>query len=315
MTQTTGTHSSYDATGNYDDLADVVYKVWADETPGLSRIKKNKATATYHEWVKSQLASSATNYVIEGDEATADSLVSRTRLGNYTCISDKVPIVTGTQEVVAKAGVDSEMAYQMEKLMKELKTDVEKMIWDNNARVAGNDTTARESAGMPAWLISNYDKASDATLATGDGTDGFTTGTARALTESMFEAVLASCWTNGGSPSWASIGQWQKRKVAAFTGNSTVTQEKKSSGKLINSVDIYVDPMGSTVEMVPNRHSVTSMVFFIDPDYVRLSILRDFRSWDLAKLGDHIRKQILVEWTLECSNEKASGMITDLSTS
>src|SRR3990167_7536930 len=82
------------------------------------------------------------------------------------------------------------MAYQLEKLMKELKTDVEKMIWDNNARVAGNDTTAREAAGMPSWLISNVDKASDATLATGDGTDAFTTGTARALTENLAEAEV-----------------------------------------------------------------------------------------------------------------------------
>lgn len=315
MAQTTGTHSSYDATGNYDDLADVVYKVWADETPGLSRIKRNKATATYHEWVRSVLASSGTNYVIEGDEATADTLVSRTRAGNYTCISDKVPIVTGTQEAVSKAGVDSEMAYQLEKLMKELKTDVEKMIWDNNARVAGNDTTAREAAGMPSWLISNVDKASDATLATGDGTDAFTTGTARALTENLVESCLASVYASGGNPTWGTLGTWQKRKFAAFTANTTRTQEQNKSGKLVNTVDVYTDPLGFTVQLVPNRHSVTSMIFFVDPDYTRISILRDFRSWDLAKLGDHFRKQLLAEWTLEVSSEKAHGMITDLSTS
>ena len=34
-----------------------------------------------------------------------------------------MPIVTGTQEAVSKAGVDSEMAYQLEKLMKEFSVE------------------------------------------------------------------------------------------------------------------------------------------------------------------------------------------------
>ncbi|KKL56380.1 hypothetical protein LCGC14_2246010, partial [marine sediment metagenome] len=43
--------------------------------------------------------------------------------------------------------------------------------------------------------------------------------------------------------------------------------------------------------------------------------LRPFQLWDLAKTGDTERKQLLVEYTLEARNEKASGAVYDLTTS
>jgi len=36
---------------------------------------------------------------------------------------------------------------------------------------------------------------------------------------------------------------------------------------------------------------------------------------ELAKTGDSQKKQILTEWTLEVRNEKAHGLIADLTTS
>ena len=266
--------------------------------------------------LKDDLQAAATNYVIEGDDATIDSVNARVRRGNYTCISDKTAIITGTQEKVRKGGsVKSDMKYHMQKKMRELKQDVEKMIFDNNARVSGNDTTAREAAGVPSWLITNVSKASDGTLATGDGTDAYTTGTARALTEALVEAPLALAWANGGMPTQAYLGQFQKRKFAAFTGNTTRTQEQKSSGKLMNTVDSYVDPLGNEIRLIPDRHSVTSMIFYMDPEYWKFVTLRDFFTQDLSITGDALKKQILVEWTLEVGNEKASAMTVDLSTS
>jgi len=316
MTQPTGTASSYDLSAtNFEDLADVIYDVSPTDTPGLTRFKKNKATATLHEWSVDAIEAAGTNYNVEGDEAVGTAAETRVKRGNYCCISDKNPIVSGTQEVVSKAGISSEMAYQMEQKMKALKTDVEKMIWDNNARAAGNDSTAREAAGMPAWLITNVNKAGGGVLATGDGSDAYTPGAPRALLESYVEDALAQAWNSGGNPRWCNLGSFQKRAAAGFTGNTTRTQETKSSGKLVNSVDIYVDPLGNEVELVPNRFCVNSIMTFVDPGYVKFSTLRNFRSHDLAITGDYMSKQILVEWTLEVCNEKAHAMIADLTTS
>ena len=49
----------------------------------MSMCKQAKATATYEEWMTDTLASaSASNAVIEGDEATLDATAATTRVGN-----------------------------------------------------------------------------------------------------------------------------------------------------------------------------------------------------------------------------------------
>lgn len=314
MAQPASTFSSYDAVGNREDLSDIIYDVSPAETPFLSAIPKVKATGTKHEWQTDALAAvSSSNFVIEGDDATTDASTATTRLFNYRAISDKVARVTGTQEAVSKAGRKSEMALQMKKRMKEIKKDVEAALLENNAYVAGNDTLASECAGAQAYIKTNTDKASDATASAGNGSDAHTDGTARALTESMVEGVLAAAWASGGTPSLGILNAFQKRKFATFSGNATRTANDTT--KVTNSVDVYIDPLGNEVRLVPCRQVPTDVVYFFDPEYVAFAVLRDFSTIDLAKTGDSERKQILVEYTLEMRTEKAHAGIYDLSAS
>ena len=314
MAQPTNSHSTYDAVGNREDLSNIIYDISPTETPVLSMIGKKKATATKHEWqIDALAAASAANFVIEGDDATTDAANVSTRLDNQCGISDKVARVTGTQESVNSAGRRSEMGYQMEKKMRELKRDVETSILANTAKVVGNDTLARKVAGLQAWVKTNANDASDATASAGTGADVHTDGTARPLTETMFEDVLAQSWNAGGMPSYGIMNSFQKRKVSAFSGNSTPTQDA-SSGKLYNSVDVYCDPLGSEIDIVPDHFVPADVVHFIDPDYMSFVTLRDFHTKDLAKTGDSERKQILVEWSLEVANEAAHAAIYDLTT-
>lgn len=315
MALPTNTHSTYAAIGNREDLSDGIYDISPTETPFMTMIPKVKASGTKHEWQKHSLtAASSTNFVLEGDDATTDAATTTTRIFNYCAISDKVARVTGTQEAVLSAGRASEMAFQMDARAKELKRDVEKILLENNAEVAGNTTTARECSGLQAWVKTNTDIASDATAATGDGTDAHTDGTARALTESMFETVLGNTWNSGGNPTVAILGKFQKQKVAAFSGNATRTHSGEGK-KVTNAIDIYIDPLGSEIRMVPDRFCPTDVVYFVDTDKVAMATLRDFHTTDLAKTGDSVRKQILVEYTLEVRNEAAHGGIYDLSAS
>lgn len=309
------TLATYAAIGNREDLADIIYDISPTETPFLSKIPKSKATGVKHEWQTHALtAASSTNFVLEGDDATTDAATTTARVYNYRAISDKVARVTGTQEVVDKAGRRSEMAFQMEARMKELKRDVEKILLENNASVAGNATTAPECAGAQAWIKTNTDKASDATASAGNGTDAHTDGTARALQESQVEAVLALAWTNGGNPTMGILNAFQKRKFALFTGSSTKTSDGDKK-KVVNSVDIYIDPLGNEVRLVPCRQAPTDVIYFFDPEHVKFAVLRDFKTHDLAKTGDSERKQILVEYTLEMCQEKAHAAVYDLSAS
>ena len=47
------------------------------------------------------------------------------------------------------------MAMQIAKRGKELKRDLEAVLTDNNAQVAGNTSTARETGGLGAWIATN----------------------------------------------------------------------------------------------------------------------------------------------------------------
>lgn len=315
MAQPSNSFSSYDAVGNREDLSDLIYDISPTDTPFLSKIPRVKAKATKHEWQIDALAAAVdTNAVVEGDDATTDASAATTRLDNQCQILDKVARVTGTQEKVDKAGRSSEMAYQMEKRMKEIKRDLEKSLFANKAKVVGNDTTARVLGGLQAWVKTNTSIASDATASAGNGSDIHTDGTARALQESFFETVLASAWDEGAEPSIGYLNKFQKRKIAAFTGNQT-TMGKAEDRKVINSVDVYVDPLGNEVKLVPARQCPTDVVHFVDPEFAALAVLRDFQSTDLAKTGDSQRKQILFEGTLEVRNEKAHAAIYDLTAS
>jgi len=315
MATETGAFDTYEAIGNREDLSDIIYDVTPTETPFLSALPRNKATGTKHEWQTDALAAvSSSNFVIEGEAATIDASIATARPINYCAISDKTASVTGTQEAVTSAGRRSDMAYQMGKRMKELKKDVEAALLENNAYVAGSTSAARECAGMQAWVLTNTSIASDATASSGDGSDAHTDGTARALTEDMVETVLASAWTNGGMPSLGILNAFQKRKFTGFSGNSTRNTDAKDK-KLTNSVDVYIDPLGNEIRLVPCRQVPADVIHFVDPEYVAFSVLRDFRSWELAKVGDVERRQLLVEYTLEMRNEKAHAAVYDLTSS
>ncbi len=315
MAQPASTFSTYDAVGNREDLSDIIYDVSPTETPFLTALPKGKSTSTKHEWqTRALTAASGSNANIEGDDATTDASTANTRIFNYTQILDKVARVTRTQEVVNKAGRRSEMALQMSDRMKEIKRDLETSLLQNVAYVAGNDTTARVMAGLQTYVKTNISKASDGTAATGDGTDIYTDGTARPLLESYVEAALALAWTNGGTPSLGVLNAFQKRKFASFSGSST----KMSDGdkrKVTNNVEVYVDPLGLEVRLVPCRQCPTDVIFFADPEYAKLAPLDDFHKVDLAKTGDSERKQIIGEMTLEVCNEKAHAAVYDLTTS
>ena len=73
---------------------------------------KSTAEATLFEWQTDSLAAAdTTNGQIEGDDISSfEAVTATTRVKNYVQISRKTVIISGTQEVVNKAGRKSEDA-------------------------------------------------------------------------------------------------------------------------------------------------------------------------------------------------------------
>lgn len=321
MAQPSNTFDSYDAKGIREDLENVIYDISPEETPFYSSLKKVKASNTYHEWQTDSLRASADNKHIEGDATTAEARTATVRLGNYTQIFKNATVIPDTDEGLDKAGRSAEMAYQVLKIAKEQKLDIEKALFDNNAYVAGNATTARELAGCGAYVTTNTaNVGTNGAEPTGSvpGATARTDGTATVFAQADFDTVMQSIWEEGGKPDTVYLSAFQMNKALGFTGmnnqRSTIGAAVGGTNAVVNAVDVYVTPWG-TVDFVPSRENRGRDVWIMQSDMWACGILRPTKNTELAKTGDNTTRQVLTELTLISKNEKASGLVADCTTS
>lgn len=324
MTAITNTVQTYALRGIREDLSDMIYNIAPTDVPFMSNIGRSTADNTYFEWQTDTLAAaSTTNAQIEGDDISSFTAITPTnRMGNYTQIARKDVIVSGTADRVRKAGRKAELAYQITIKTKELKRDLETSILYNQAASAGNSSTARYTAGLPAWIRTNVDKDGGGTNPTLSGTtQGYPNaargdGTQRSFTETILKNVIQQCWTSGGEPTMIMLGAFNKQAFSAFTGVATKYREvgSKQQAQIIGAADIYVSDFG-TLTAVPCRFQRTRDVFVIDPKMASVAYLRPFMTEELAKTGDAEKRMMLVEYGLRVNNEAAHGIAADLTTS
>ena len=318
MTVPTGTTQTYGVVGRREDLTDDIHNLAPTDTPFTSAIKKGKAKNTYHEWQTDDLAAaSGANAVVEGDDPDNDAITATVRLGNYTQLSDKVVQVSSSQRASDNAGRSDELEYQFTKRSKELKRDVEARITGNYASVAGNASTARECAGFEAWIQTNDSRGSGGsnTAFSGGIQAAATDGTQRAFTETQLLAVLQSCWENGGEPTMALMGGFNKRQASSFAGIvDSVRDVGSKAATIVASADVYKSDFG-TISLELSRFSRSRSVLVVDPTMWKLCYYQPYTQSPLAKTGHSDRRMLSVEYTLECCNEKSSGTVADLTTS
>jgi hypothetical protein len=318
MAMPTNTFATYEAVGNREDLSDVIYRIDPTDTPFMTACEREKATAVNHEWQTQALAAADTsNAVLEGDDATTDAVTPTVRLGNICQISDKVARVTGTQRAVEHAGRDDELAYQEMLKGLELKRDMESiLVGANQAKVTGNDTTARKTASILSWIKSNTDKgAGGSDPAAADGTGSRTDGTQRAFKESQLKTVLQSIWNSGGKPDTIFTGGFNKQTFSTFTGRATPMEDTKAK-RIVAAVDFYESDFGR-LSVTPNRFMRARDVLVLQSEMWAVAFLNGRRmlSIPLARTGDSERRQMLSEYALVARNEKSSGGVFDLTTS
>jgi len=311
MAQPSNTFDSYDAVGIREDLSDVIYDISPSESPFFSKCGKKKASNTFTEWQTDSLRTSAANAHIEGDATTAEARTATTRLGNYTQIFKNAVVVPDTDEGLNKAGRSREIGYHTLRIAKEQKLDIEKALFDNNARAAGSSTAARELAGAPVWLTSNVVKGSGGANANGTGSNARTDGTKSALTQAKFDSVMQSIWVAGGKPDTVYLSAFQMNIALGFTGNNNQRSAVQAGDeKVIKSLAVYVTPWGS-VEFMPSRENRSRDVFIMQDNMWEVAVLRGTKNVALAKTGDNTTRQVVTELTLCAKNEAANGMIAD----
>jgi hypothetical protein len=319
MAQLAGTTDTYDMKGLREDLQNTIFMLTPEDTPFLSNIGRDKASATKHEWQTDTLAAPDTaNAQIEGDEYVYADRAPTVRVGNFTQISRKPVLVAGTLEAVDKAGRASEIKYQSIKAGKELKKDQEAIILANQASVAGSNSVARKLGGFAAWLTSNVSRgASGANGGYNTGTGlvvAATNGTQRALTETLMKTAWQSAYVNGGNPSIAMLPVAQKSVFSSFVGIAQIrTDVGQNAGQatIIGGADTYVGDFGKLTTVV-NRVQQARDAFLVDRSAVKYVTLRPMFVDKPAKTGDAEKRMLVVEYTLRVDNEAAHAVIADL---
>ena len=315
MAQPTNTFDTYDSVGIREDLSNVIHNISPEETPFYSKSAKKAAKNTFVEWQTDSLRASAANAHIEGDATTAEARTATTRLGNYTQIFKNAVVVSDSDDNVDNAGRAKEIAYQTLKIAKEQKLDIEKALFDNNARAAGSSSVARELAGAPAWMTTNTVAGSGGADPTGDGTDARTDGTQAAFSQDNFDTVMQSIWVAGGKPDTVYLSAFQMNVALGFTGNNNQRSSVQAGDeRVVKSLAVYVTPWGS-VEFMPSRENRSRDVFIMQDNMWEVASLRGTKNVALAKTGDNTTRQVVTELTLCAKNEAANGIIADCTTS
>lgn len=324
MSQVAGTTDSYrvgTAGGNREDLEDIIWDLEPLETYCLTNFARVKAQATFHEWELDTIVAPTTNRQLEGDDASYVTVVSPTRAGNYCQISRKTFLISGTQEVVSKAGRKSEVKRQLKKQMKELKNEMEYAIVRNQGSSAGGSSTARSMASIESWIPStdNSGNGVKATTTASGSTAAFASNVAAAPTDSTttgafketaFLAALELAWTDGGEPRSILLNAPNKKLASAFAGIATASHNVSGRTKpvIAGSVDVYVSEFG-THNFILHRHVRGDAVLCLDPEYWSVAMLRSPFMEELAKTGDGTKHQLLTEFTLVSRNHSASAKV------
>jgi len=329
---------TYGAVGIREDLSDIIYNISPMDTPFMNGIGKGSCNNTQFEWQTDELTAAAANRQVEGDSPDAIAVSEPRRLSNYTQISHKTVMTSGTAEAVDFAGRRSSQAYQLAKRAKEIKRDMEKMLLDNtvkSAGSAGSPPTVRATGAFNSWVgtaststsniidgsaspvvgLANAGSGSPAVGYPDGGTVASASGPAVSLTLDMINLAVSRVWDLGGTPDVMMCSGALKQTISGL-GASVVADLQKNVGDsaatAVNAVDVLVTDFG-TFKIVPNRFCLANQVYIIDYDLWSLDYLRPFKTENLSKTGDGIKQMMIAEYGLRAKNGNGNGLIVGVS--
>ena len=317
MAIVTNTFTSHTGVGIRESLADVISNISPEEVPFQSNVGSENVTNTYFEWQTDSLAATSQTPVIDGDDVTTfDATTATTRVGNYTHIRRRTTIIADNFSSLDLAGRNDELAMQLAKRGKELKRDIEAVLTANNAQVAGNSSTARETGGLGAWVATNENVGTGGGLTTGNGVTARTDGTQRDFTETMLKDAMQQAYVSGGQPSILMVGPHNKTVVSGFAGIAAQRYQAPTAAPttIIGAADVYLSDFG-TLNVVANRFCRERDAWLLDPEYASVCYLRPIQQVELAKTGDAEKRMVIAEFGLKVLNEAAHAVVADLNVS
>lgn len=297
---------SFDLVGKKEDVSDYISLITPSDTPFLSSIGTESVHNTYFQWQEDQLRAVAKNTALEGFTATDSTRDQPTMRYNGTQILDETFKVSGTADAVKTYGRDKISTREMMKTGKLLKMDLEhSLVGTAQTYVAAAEATAGEFAGVQAQIHANTTVTTDSDAGTGGNQAG-------PLTETNIVNLHELIYNEGSDISILMVKPSDTKIISAFSEASGRTFNVENGEKTLTKViNVYESPFG-TVRIVKNRRLRSQDALGYDPKNWKLAVLRNWTKEKLAKVGDADRWMMLGEFSLKHTNQKASGLITNL---
>ncbi|MGC4030758.1 MAG: DUF5309 family protein [Tepidisphaeraceae bacterium] len=241
------------------------------------------------------------NAALEGADADDARFTTRTRVQNVTQIFSATVSVSGSELAANQIAVRDELAWQKNLRSRELLRDLENSVINGvsaDVTPEGTTTVRRTMRGIVSYMQSNRFTV---------GTDGFPEETA--LTETQLNLALREIWKNSsGQVDLILVNGREKRSINQFITSSRRYYGTGEAYK--DAVSVYESDFG-VCRVVLSRYVPAGCVLLLDSS--RLSVLplagRSFQYTPLARTGDAENGQLIGEYTLECRNESAHGII------
>src|SRR5262249_47747154 len=144
--------------------------------------------------------------------------------------------------------------------------------------------TNRETTATSGGTKGKSATSNSATAAATDAT------ALRAFTETLLKKVLAQVYASGGEPSIIMVGPHNKQSLSQFSGRSNA-RDIIAKNTIQAAADMYASDFGD-LKVIPNRFSRERSALIIDPEFAAVAFLRPIFTYDLAKTGDSIRKDM-----------------------
>lgn len=300
--------TTYDVTGNREDLTDIIVNISPKATYLLSNLRRTTARARYHEWQADALAAAVVPAGIEGADSTSTTRVARSRLGNFTSIVKTLITVSDTQVDVDTAGTANEYEYEISIGMEEHARDWEKGFIQSTS-ASGLSGTARTMSGLLEVLSTNVSSSASS----------------RDYAYAVHYPLGQLVADQGGDPDVLYYKSAVVTDIAAHPasagGGGTVAPVviQAPAGGITDYYEFYHDSFGRK-KLVPNfgnfaipTATASGSVLMLTTKVMSIAFLRPTHTKPLAYLGGGPRAKIETEATLVWGRENAHGVARGIS--
>ena len=238
--------TTYNTSGNREDLTDIISVLEPESTPFVSLMKKGKATGTFFEVQVDKLNSVEFGGIEEGEDVSSftNQSADRAKIGNYVQKFRDTFMTSDLQELVNTAGISSEFANAESKAVRNVKRGIESAFCSAQDRQADAGAGAPyKTRGMFKWLGLGGQPSDVPAFAQNVANE---TG-GSPVTETEFNAVLQSLYEANGMPGGQLTllaGPTLKKDISGFsrqqaaTNGTYVVNQDASDKKITLSVNI-----------------------------------------------------------------------------